>query len=194
LIAQEFEGRERATAIGAWGATVGSAVAIGPLVGGLLTDGLGWEWIFFINVPIGITAVVLSERKLVNVTATDRQPLDWAGVLTFSTGLFLLIFGLIRGNPDGWSSGLIIGTLAGAVVLLSAFIVIEAHRGARARSQDPASSVVPFPGGRSAKLPLNCNRRGFLWELPWSQLLSQTQPNPPRRAPTVSVTSGFSLP
>src|SRR5215207_9621170 len=56
LIAQEFDGRERATAIGAWGATVGGAVAIGPLVGGLLTDGLGWEWIFFINVPIGITA------------------------------------------------------------------------------------------------------------------------------------------
>jgi EmrB/QacA subfamily drug resistance transporter len=132
LIAQEFEGRERATAIGAWGATVGSAVAIGPLVGGLLTDGLGWEWIFYINVPIGITAVVLTERKLVNITATDRQPLDWAGALTFSTALFLIVFGLIRGNPEGWSSGVIIGALAGAVVLLSAFIVIEARRGERA--------------------------------------------------------------
>jgi EmrB/QacA subfamily drug resistance transporter len=132
LIAQEFEGRERAAAIGAWGATVGSAIAIGPLVGGLLTDGLGWQWIFFINVPIGITAVVLAERKLVNVTATDRQPLDWAGAFTFSTGLFLLIFGLIRGNPEGWSSGVIIGAVAGAVVLLSAFIVIEARRGERA--------------------------------------------------------------
>ena len=132
LIAQEFDGRERATAIGAWGATVGSAVAIGPLVGGLLTDGLGWEWIFLINVPIGVTAVVLTERKLVNITATDRQPLDWPGVFTFSTGLFLLIFGLIRGNPEGWSSGLIIGALAGAVALLSSFMVIEAQRGERA--------------------------------------------------------------
>ena len=53
LIAQEFEGRERAKAIGIWGATVGGAVAIGPLIGGLLTDGLGWEWIFFVNIPIG---------------------------------------------------------------------------------------------------------------------------------------------
>jgi len=121
LIAQEFEGRERATAIGAWSATVGSAVAIGPLVGGLLTDGLGWQWIFFINVPIGVTAVVLTVRKLANVTATDRQPLDWPGAFTFSTGLFLLIFGLIRGNPEGWSSAVIIGALAGAVVLLCAF-------------------------------------------------------------------------
>ena len=54
LIAQEFQGQERGTAIGAWGATIGGAVAVGPLVGGALTEGLGWEWIFFVNVPIGI--------------------------------------------------------------------------------------------------------------------------------------------
>jgi EmrB/QacA subfamily drug resistance transporter len=127
LIAQEFEGRERATAIGLWGATVGGAVAIGPLVGGLLTDGLGWEWIFFINVPIGITAVLLTERKLANVTATDPQPLDWPGLFTFSGGLFLLIFGLIRGNPEGWGSGVIVASLTAAVVLLVAFLVIESR-------------------------------------------------------------------
>jgi EmrB/QacA subfamily drug resistance transporter len=132
LIAQDFEGPERATAIGAWGATVGGAVAIGPLVGGLLTEGLGWEWIFFINIPIGITAVILTERKLVNVTATDPQPLDWPGVFTFSAGLFLLIFGLIRGNPEGWSSGVILVSLIGAVALLAAFLVIEARRGSAA--------------------------------------------------------------
>ena len=63
LIAQEFEGRERARAIGVWGATVGGAVAIGPLVGGVLTDALGWEWIFFVNVPIGIAAIVLTETQ-----------------------------------------------------------------------------------------------------------------------------------
>src|SRR5690349_8209833 len=61
LIAQEFEGRERANAVGIWGATVGGAVAIGPLVGGVLTDGLGWEWIFFMNVPIGLAAIVMTE-------------------------------------------------------------------------------------------------------------------------------------
>jgi EmrB/QacA subfamily drug resistance transporter len=132
LIAQDFEGPERATAIGAWGATVGGAVAVGPLVGGLLTEGLGWEWIFFVNIPIGIAAVALTERKLVNVAATDPQPIDWAGLVTFSGGLFLLIFGLIRGNPEGWSSGVIVASLAGAVALLAAFVLVEARRGSAA--------------------------------------------------------------
>jgi EmrB/QacA subfamily drug resistance transporter len=128
LIAQEFEGKERATAIGAWGATVGGAVAIGPLIGGVLTDGFGWEWIFFVNVPIGITAVLLTERKLVNIAATDRQPLDWAGLFLVSSGLFLLILGLIRGNPEGWGSTLIVVSLAAAVVLLTIFLVVESRR------------------------------------------------------------------
>ena len=132
LIAQDFEGAERATAIGAWGATVGGAVAIGPLVGGLLTEGLGWEWIFFINVPIGITAVILTERKLLNIAATDPQPIDWPGLVTFSGGLFLLILGLIRGNPEGWSSAVIVASLVGSVLLLTAFVVVEARRGAAA--------------------------------------------------------------
>ena len=104
LIAQEFEGRERATAIGIWGATVGGAVAVGPLIGGILTESLGWEWIFFVNVPIGIGALVITETKLVNIKATDPQPIDWGGLVTFSAALFLLIFGLIRGNAEGWGS------------------------------------------------------------------------------------------
>ena len=128
LIAQEFEGRERANAIGVWGATVGGAVAIGPLLGGLITEGLGWEWIFFVNVPIGIGAIVLTESKLANVKATDPQPIDWPGLITFSAGLFLFIFGLIRGNPEGWGSTAIVASLGGAVVLLLAFLAIEARR------------------------------------------------------------------
>jgi EmrB/QacA subfamily drug resistance transporter len=127
LIAQEFEGRERGTAIGAWGASIGGGVAIGPLVGGLLTDGLGWEWIFFINVPIGLIAVGLTSTKLVNVAGSDPQPIDWAGLVTFSGGLFLLIFGLIRGNPEGWGSLVIVASLVGAAALLAAFIFVE-HR------------------------------------------------------------------
>ena len=114
LIAQEFEGRERAKAIGAWGATVGGAVAIGPLIGGVLTDGLGWEWIFFVNIPIGGTALFLTQRKLANVAATDSLPIDWAGLVTFSLSLFLLIFGLIRGNAEGWGSPPIVASLVGA--------------------------------------------------------------------------------
>jgi EmrB/QacA subfamily drug resistance transporter len=128
LIAQEFPPAERATAIGAWGATVGGAVAVGPLIGGVLTEGLGWEWIFFVNVPIGAGAIVLTVTKLANVKAIEAQPIDWAGLTTFSVALFLLIFGLIRGNPEGWSSAPIVGSLAGAAVLLAAFLVIEMRR------------------------------------------------------------------
>jgi EmrB/QacA subfamily drug resistance transporter len=127
LIGQEFHGKDRATAFGVWGATVGGAVAVGPLVGGVLTQNFGWEWIFFVNVPIGITAMVLTERKIVNVFAKDPEPIDVPGLVTFSTALFLLIFGLIRGNPEGWDSPVILCCLIGAAVLLAAFVAIE-HR------------------------------------------------------------------
>src|SRR5690349_18720403 len=76
LIGQEFHGRDRATAFGVWGATIGGAVAVGPLVGGLITENLGWEWIFFVNVPIGAIAIALTEMRLANVAAQDPQRLD----------------------------------------------------------------------------------------------------------------------
>jgi EmrB/QacA subfamily drug resistance transporter len=125
LIGQEFQGKDRATAFGVWGAVVGGAVAVGPLVGGVITESLGWEWIFFVNVPIGITAMVLTERKIVNVFAKDPEPIDVPGLVTFSLALFLLIFGLIRGNPEGWGSPLILSCLIGSAVLLFAFVTIE---------------------------------------------------------------------
>jgi EmrB/QacA subfamily drug resistance transporter len=127
LIGQEFHGKDRATAFGVWGATIGGAVAIGPLVGGVITEHLGWEWIFFVNVPIGLAAIVLTERKLANVAAQDPERIDLPGLATFSGGLFLLIFGLIRGNPEGWSSGVIVASLGGAIALLLAFLTVEAR-------------------------------------------------------------------
>jgi EmrB/QacA subfamily drug resistance transporter len=127
LIGQEFQGKERATAFGVWGATVGGAVAIGPLVGGVITEHLGWEWIFFVNIPIGLAAIFLTERKIANVVSPDPEPIDLPGVVTFSLALFLLIFGLIRGNPEGWGSPLILACLGGAVALMAAFIAIEAR-------------------------------------------------------------------
>ena len=125
LIAQEFHGPERATAFGIWGATIGGAVAIGPLVGGVLTDGLGWEWIFFVNVPIGIAAIALTQAKLAESRAPDAEPVDWPGVVTFSASLFLLVFSLVRGNSEGWSSFQIEASLIGAAVLMLAFIAIQ---------------------------------------------------------------------
>jgi len=127
LIGQEFHGKERATAFGVWGATVGGAVAIGPLVGGVITEHLGWEWIFFVNIPIGVAAIFFTEKKLANVAAPDAEPIDVPGLVTFSAALFLLIFGLIRGNPEGWGSPLIVACLGAAAALLIAFVVIEAR-------------------------------------------------------------------
>jgi EmrB/QacA subfamily drug resistance transporter len=125
LIGQEFHGKDRATAFGIWGAVVGGAVAVGPLIGGIVTESFGWEWIFFINVPIGVAAMVLTERKIVNVFAERPEPIDFPGLVTFSAALFLLIFGLIRGNPEGWGSTVILACLIGAAVLMAAFIAIE---------------------------------------------------------------------
>jgi EmrB/QacA subfamily drug resistance transporter len=125
LIAQEFQGKDRATAFGAWGATTGGAVAVGPLVGGILTDTLGWEWIFFVNVPVGIATAWLALAKLVDAKAPEAQAIDWPGVVTFSSALFALVFGLIRGNEEGWGSPVIVALLGGSVLLLLAFVVIE---------------------------------------------------------------------
>ena len=73
LIGQEFHGKDRATAFGVWGATIGGAVAIGPLVGGLITEHLGWEWIFFVNVPIGLAAIALTETRIAERRRRNRR-------------------------------------------------------------------------------------------------------------------------
>jgi EmrB/QacA subfamily drug resistance transporter len=124
LIGQEFQGAQRSTAIALWGATVGGAVAVGPLVGGSLTSGLGWEWIFYVNIPIGVITLLMS-RRMQNVADPAALRLDWAGLVTFSGGLFLLVLALTRGNDDGWSSTLILSMLASAAVLMFAFVVVE---------------------------------------------------------------------
>ena len=125
LLAATFQGRERGTAFGVWGATTGAAVAVGPLVGGVLTESVGWQSIFLINVPIGIGAIAATLARVAESRDPDAAGVDWAGLVTFSGGLFLLIFALVRGNPEGWGSPLIVSFLVGAVVLLVAFIVVE---------------------------------------------------------------------
>jgi EmrB/QacA subfamily drug resistance transporter len=125
LIAQEFPAGERAVALGAWGATVGAAVAVGPLVGGLVVEKLGWEWVFFINIPIGAAAVALTLARVSESKERTVGRLDWRGVATLASGLFLLVFGLLRGNGEGWASAEIVAVLSGSAILLSAFVAIE---------------------------------------------------------------------
>jgi EmrB/QacA subfamily drug resistance transporter len=126
LVAQEFPaGRERGTAMGVYGATIGIAVAIGPLVGGVLTDALGWSSVFYLNVPIGLAAIAVTMTKLAESRDPNATRIDWAGLATFSGSLLLLVLGLLRGNAEGWGSPFIVGLFAGAAVLMTAFLLVE---------------------------------------------------------------------
>jgi EmrB/QacA subfamily drug resistance transporter len=126
LLAQEFPaGRARANAMGIYGASIGVAVAIGPLVGGALTDGLGWRSIFYLNVPIGLAAVGVTYAKLRESRDPNATRVDWPGVATFSAALFMLVLALVRGNDEGWGSTLIVSLFAGSAMLMAAFVAIE---------------------------------------------------------------------
>ncbi len=125
LLSQEFHGQERGTAFGIWGATTGAAVAIGPLVGGFLTEKLDWRWIFLVNVPIGVGALALTFLRLRESRDEEHGGFDFAGLGTLSGGLFCLVYGLLRGNDSGWSSPLIVAMLVGAAVLLAGFLASE---------------------------------------------------------------------
>jgi len=125
ILSQEFHGRERGTAFGIWGATVGAAVAIGPLVGGALTTWLGWRWIFFVNLPIGVLCVAGAIRELHESRNEEHGGLDLPGFATLTGGLFALVLALLRGNDWGWSSGRELALYVAAVVLLAGFVSIE---------------------------------------------------------------------
>jgi EmrB/QacA subfamily drug resistance transporter len=128
LLAQEFHGRERGVAFGAWGATIGVATAVGPLLGGALTEGLGWPSIFFINVPVGIAGAILTLTKVPESRNENATQVDWFGTVTFTGALFLLVFAVIRGNAEGWGSAPIVVLFAGGVLLLAAFLVAQFTR------------------------------------------------------------------
>jgi EmrB/QacA subfamily drug resistance transporter len=125
LIAQAFSGKERGTAFGIYGAVLGGAVAIGPLVGGALTGGIGWRWIFFVNVPIGVVAIVLTLTRIQESRDPNERRIDWAGFVSFSLALFLLVFALVRGNDKGWGSTEIVALLIGSGVLMAIFLTAE---------------------------------------------------------------------
>jgi len=124
LLANEFKGRERGTALGIWGATAGASIAIGPLIGGALTSGLGWRWVFYVNVPIGALTLALLVAKVAETRRRNVRP-DWAGAAVFACSLFALVFALIRGNPDGWSSTKVVTSFVVGGVLLAVFVAIE---------------------------------------------------------------------
>jgi EmrB/QacA subfamily drug resistance transporter len=122
------EGAERNRALGVWGAVAGSGGAAGVLLGGILTETLGWEWVLFVNTPIGIAAALLAPRLLGESRDASSPSFDFAGAFSVTAGLALLVYTLVDANDAGWGSAqtLILGAIS--VLLLAAFIVIEARR------------------------------------------------------------------
>ncbi|HKP20945.1 MAG TPA: MFS transporter [Thermoleophilaceae bacterium] len=120
------DGVERNKALGAWGAVAGSAGAVGVLLGGILTEGLGWEWVLWVNVPVALVALTLTPRLIPESRSeSTTRHYDVAGALSVTAGLSLLAYALLDASSAGWGSTKIVGLLALAVVLIGAFVVIE---------------------------------------------------------------------
>jgi EmrB/QacA subfamily drug resistance transporter len=126
ILADAFPGaKERTGALAAYGATIGASFAVGPLVGGALTSGLDWQWIFLVNIPLGIACLWITRTYVNESRDPAARRVDVPGQVALGAGLFLLVLGLLRGNEDGWTSTPILAALGAAVVLLVAFIAIE---------------------------------------------------------------------
>ena len=146
------EGSERNKALGILGAIAGSGAAIGVLLGGVLTQYAGWEWIFFVNVPIGFGTLLLVPRVVRESRAHGLlQHFDASGAVTVTASLTLLVFGLTQSTSHGWSSGQVIGSLVGSAALMAAFLAIES------RSRSP---LVPL-GFFRKRTPTGANVIGF---------------------------------
>ena len=128
IIAATFPPHQRGTAIGIWAGTSALALAIGPLVGGLITERLDWSWIFFVNVPVGILAVVASFLFIDESRDSTHVRLDLPGLATSALGLFALTYALIEANTHGWDSARILGAFAVAAVSLLAFVLLERYQ------------------------------------------------------------------
>ena len=156
LLADAFRGKDRGTAFGAWGAVTGLAVAIGPLLGGVLTSGLSWRWIFFVNVPIGIAAAVISVMKVTESRAAQATGPDWAGFVLFTAALASLVYGLIESNQRSFTDPLVLGCLAAAAALLAVFVLVEARR-AHPMFDLTLFRLPTFSGGSAAAFGLSAS-------------------------------------
>ena len=147
------EGAERNKALGVWGAVAGSGGAVGVLLGGVLTEFAGWEWVLFVNVPI-VAAVAAAAPRLVPESRNEgRKVFDVAGAVTITVGLSMLVYALVDANDAGWGSTQTIGLLAGSLVLLVLFVMIERRR------KDP---LVPLPGVFRIRTVLGANVNAIL--------------------------------
>ncbi|MCF3962576.1 MFS transporter [Streptomyces fuscigenes] len=125
LLAAAYQGRDRSVALGVWGAVNGAAAAAGPVLGGVLTQGLGWRWIFFINLPVSVAAIWLTLRVVREAGRDRTRRVDWAGTACFALFAASVTYGSVRAGSDGWLSAATGVTAAVAVLALAAFVLVE---------------------------------------------------------------------
>lgn len=125
LLANEFSGADRGFAFGVWGAVTGVALAVGPLIGGLVVEGLDWRWIFFVNVPVGALLLAITFTWVSESRAEHSVRIDIPGAALFGTVCLLVALGLTRGNDAGWTSPWILAALIGALLAIAAFVAVE---------------------------------------------------------------------
>ena len=155
LLGYVYTGADRTRAFGIFGGVGGLAIAAGPLVGGGLTDGLDWRWIFLINIPLGIIALIITRIRVTESRSAVTPPLDLMGAALFSTFLTLLVLGLLRGEDNGWTSTFILGLFAASAITLIAFIVLQVRRGDKAMFEASLFTNTTFNGLNIATLFLN---------------------------------------
>ncbi len=156
LLADAFRGRDRGVAFGVWGTVTGLAVAIGPLLGGVLTSGLSWRYIFFVNVPIGIVAVAITVTRVAESRAPQASGPDWLGFVIFTVALASLVYGLIESNQRSFTDSLVLGCLAAAAALLVVFVVVE-RRSAHPMFDLNLFRLPTFSGGLTAAFGLSAS-------------------------------------
>jgi EmrB/QacA subfamily drug resistance transporter len=154
LLAQSFHGKDRGVAFGVWGAVTGVAVALGPILGGVITSEISWRGIFLVNIPIGIIAVALTLWKVDESKTPNAARPDWLGFVVLTVGLVSLVYGLIQASVSSWGDTKVMVCLIVAAVLLAGFIVIESKT-AHPLFDLSLFRVPTFSGGLIAAFTMN---------------------------------------